>query len=620
LIVIAQLMIIGGLGLVVLGNVAGLLGLTPAPQGWELLLPVPGMLLWPAALALPRLLAAAATDTDLKSYRLTYDAPEDWPDEKARKALANLAHRGSFGLTWARDQEGTGCWLCVPESDETVLRRLVADMFPTGQVEADPLPVMGDGVIVLRWQAEPPPAHELCWLAGIEGVYYHHRSPDTAVVALWGPQAAQVATRFARQADILAEPARTLRRPRFVGEDPWPNLPAFPASQDNPGLISVARLAQMAPGLRVNGSRGLVLGHDREGQHAGFPTRDLDGLQSAAIWGHAAEAVAINLAKQAVQAELPVLFLDGRGSAAAQLGRRLFREVATGKVLVCDTERPARSHFRLNPLWLPDTVAAWPAILNTIWMAWLRELGVTLAGLGKDAFRHTRVAVILTALAAAQQSLALDVAGLRDALETPDFLGMLDRETLAHAGVLDTDMWQWWLSEGRQTPKFDLRLRLGHLRDRLNVLLDLPEYEMLWQPPYFDPPGVAAGKKLFWRFSKTQGRLQPYVSSQLAAIATLLHVWPRTQPILVFVHELPLGHWAKLLRSAATVRLVVSGQRMHTAPERSDTLLLSRLHQDDVQQLWPHLDGIRAADLRRLADTQLLVRRGSELGAIEIGS
>jgi hypothetical protein len=113
------------------------------------------------------------------------------------------------------------------------------------------------------------------------------------------------------------------------------------------------------------------------------------------------------------------------------------------------------------------------------------------------------------------------------------------------------------------------------------------------------------------------GRLRPYVSSQLAAIATLLHVWPQTRPILVFVHELPLGRWARELRVSPALRLVVSGQRMQTTPERSDTLLLSRLHKDDAQQLGAHLDGIRAAGLRRLADTRLLVRRGSELGTID---
>jgi hypothetical protein len=619
LILIAQLMIVGGLGLAVLWNVADLLDLVPALRGWGLLLPLPGLLLWPAALALPRLLAAVAVNTNLQSYRLTYDAPAGWPEEKARQALANLAATlgRNFGLTWAREQEGAGCWLCLPTSYETVLRRLVADMFPAGQIEADPLPPAGDGVVVLRWQEKPPPAYALCQLEGIEGVCYHRRSAGTAVVALWGAQAVQVARSFARKNDLLMQQAQMLRRPRFAGDDPWPDLPAFPLSQNNPGLTSVAWLERTAPGLRVNGSQALVLGRDSARQRAGFAAPDLDGLQSAAIWGQAAEALAINLAGQAVRAGLPVLFLDGRGSATGQLGRRLFREVATGQVLVCDTGRPARSHFRLNPLWLPDTVSVWPAILNTTWLAWLHELGVTLAGLGQDAFRHTRVAVILTALAAAQQSLALDVAGLRDALEAPDFLGLLEPQTLAHAEVLDKARWQWWLSEGRQTPKFDLRLRLAHLRDRLNMLLVLPEYELLWQPPYFDPLLVADGKNLFWRFPQVGGRLRPYVSSQLAAIATLLHVWPQTRPILVFVHELPLGRWARELRVSPALRLVVSGQRMQTTPERSDTLLLSRLHKDDAQQLGAHLDGIRAAGLRRLADTRLLVRRGSELGTID---
>jgi len=620
-------MIVGGLGLAVLWNVAGALELTPSGQGWGLMLPLPGLLLWLVALALPRLWSGAA-GTPLKSYRLVYDAPEGWSDAKARLALANLAATlgPDFGLVWGREPEGSGCWLCIPQSYEIVLRRLVADMFPTGQVEADSLPPVGDGVVLLACRQDLAPAHELCRMDGVAGVYYRRRGGG-AVVALWGAQAVQVAEQFARKQDLLVAPAQTLLRPRFVGDDPWPELPVFPPSQNNPGLTSVARLERTAPGLRVNGRRALVLGLDGEGHQTGFAGPALDGMQSVAIWGQRAEDVVVNLVEQAVRAGMPVLFLDGRGAVAAQLGRRLFREVATERVLVCETERPARSHFRLNPLWLPDTAGAWPVILNTVWMAWLRELGVTSAGLGKDAFRHSRVAVVLTALAAAQQSLALDVAGLRDALESPDFLALLDRDALAHAEVLDEAMWQWWLDEGRQTPKFDLRLRLGHLRDRLNMLLALPEYEMLWQPPYFDPPAAAQGQCLFWRFGHMQARLQPYISSQLAAIATLLHVWPRQAgPVLVFAHELPLGRWANLLRSSAALRLVVSGQRMHTAPDGTQTLLLSRLHQEDAQKLQAHLASdiraadIRAADLRRLAEARLLVRRGDELGTVEIDS
>ncbi len=621
LIMIAQLMIVGGLGLAILWNVAGLLALGPAPRGWNWLLPLPGLLLWPLVLALPRLLAAAAQNTGRQSYRLTYDAPDGWPEARARRALANLA--GSlgrdFGLTWAKDRDGTGCWLVVPDSYETVLRRLVADMFPTGHIEPDPLPEVGDGVVLLGWREALPAPHQLCRLGGVDGVDYHRREGGAAVVALWGAQAEATAACFARKRDILAEPAAALRRPRFVGDDPWPELPPFPPSQSDPGLTSVSRLRLIAPGLRVNGAaRVLELGVDGDGQRVGFGLPALEGLESTAIWGQAAETVAVRLAEAAVGAGLPVLFLDGQGSAVAQLNRRLFQEVATGRVLVCDTERPARSHFRLNPLWLPDRVAAWPAIFNTTWMAWLRELGVTSAGLGQDAFYHTRVAVVLTALAAAGQSLALDVAGLREALDGPDFLGLLERDTLAHAEVLDEAMWQWWLREGRQTPRFDLRLRLGHLRDRLEMLLELPEYEMLWQPPYFDPLRlVDGGPALFWRFAHATGRLHPYISSQLAAISTLLHVWPPARPLLIFAHELAMERWAGPLGRSPAARLVVSGQRLRGRPAPTDTLLLSRLHKDDAPRLREQLDGVRAADLRRLPDHRLLVRRGGELGTID---
>ena len=54
-----------------------------------------------------------------------------------------------------------------------------------------------------------------------------------------------------------------------------------------------------------------------------------------------------------------------------QLSRRLLREMAAGRVLVCDVERPAQSRFRLNPLWLPADAAYWPAILSGPWPEWL---------------------------------------------------------------------------------------------------------------------------------------------------------------------------------------------------------------------------------------------------------
>jgi len=230
-------MIVGGLGLAVLWNVFGALEVTASAHGWSLIFPLPGLLLWLVVLTLPRLWSAAA-GTLLKSYRLVYDAPEGWSDTRARQALANLAATlgADFGLVWGREPEGSGCWLCIPQSYETVLRRLVADMFPTGQVEADELPPVGDGVVLLACRQELPSAHKLCQMDGVAGVYYRRRGGG-AVLALWGTQAAEIAGQFARsKRDALIESAQTLLRPRFVGDDPWPELPAFPSSQNNPGL------------------------------------------------------------------------------------------------------------------------------------------------------------------------------------------------------------------------------------------------------------------------------------------------------------------------------------------------------------------------------------------------
>ena len=81
-------------------------------------------------------------------------------------------------------------------------------------------------------------------------------------------------------------------------------------------------------------------------------------MQLLQITGQATETVVINLVQQAVQANRPVLLLDGQGVVTTRLARRLLREVATERVLLCDVERPAQSRFRLNPLWLPPAVPA----------------------------------------------------------------------------------------------------------------------------------------------------------------------------------------------------------------------------------------------------------------------
>jgi hypothetical protein len=362
------------------------------------------------------------------------------------------------------------------------------------------------------------------------------------------------------------------------------------------------------------------LGQDAEQKAVGFTLPELNGVQPLQIFGQAAERVVVDLAYQAIQSGRPVLFLDGRGAAAAQLARRLLRETATGQVLTCDVERPARSRFRLNPLWLPAESGCWPAILSTGWPAWLRDLGVTPGGLGQTAYHHTQVAVRMTALVSARRGLALDVPGLYDALLAPDFLTMVGEENMAES-ILTPEIWQWWRTEGRQTPKFDVHLRLGHLRDRLKALLELPEYRLLWRPPYLDPlTTLLDGGSLLWRLPDPRRRLRAYLTSQLLALTTLLAAWPVEQPILLFLHEIEAGGWLERINTFPAARLVRSATAIpgQILAGEATSLLLSRLSAAEAERMEPQLPGVRAADLRRLPPERLVLKRGQTIGTLDL--
>jgi hypothetical protein len=415
---------------------------------------------------------------------------------------------------------------------------------------------------------------------------------------------------------VLEAQGAALRSPKFVGDNPWPELPPFPPSRHNPGLAAVSNFERLAPELRVNGAPALVLGRDSEQNRVGFRLPDLSKMRLLQVHGAAAPEAAVSLAQQAVRAGLTTLFLDGQGPAATLLARRLMREIAAAKVLVCDVERPAQSRFRFNPLWLPEP-QLWPAIFPGTWLDWLRELGVTPAGLGQNAYRHTLVAAVLTALAAARRSLTLDPVGLRDALQAPDFLSAVEADLSALTGEA---LWRWWLAEGRKTAIFDVHLRLGNLRDRLSALLEIPEYQVLWQAPYLNPFVVRdEGLSLLWRLPDPRRALQPYLSSQLLGVTALLSVWPASRPVVIVLNELDAGLWVKRLRQFPMTRLIVVSQQVQTQPilGKTGSLLLSRLGREDAERLSPILK-IRPADLRRLPPRRLLLQQGQSLGTFEL--
>ncbi len=621
----AQRLTLGGLGLAVCWN---LVSLFLGSNGWwpALVLPWPGLLAWVAALAAPHLLAKTAPAEHPHTYRLLYSAAPGWDDTRARQSLLTLMRSGvGLDIIWARDGQEIGCWLAT-SGYKKVLERMVLDVFQDGSLEVTPALAVGPGVVVLHWQpgVEIPPAAELCQMEGVEGVYFRWRSETSAIVALWGSGAETAARQFAQHEALLPGRGPALLSPEFSGDNPWPELPRFLSSEDYAGLSAVSRLERIAPGLRVNGTPALTIGRDSEGQPVGFALPDLAGMQLLRVIGQATNLAIIELVQQAIQANRPAFVLDGQGVITTRLARRLLREVATEKVLMCDVERPAQSRFRLNPLWLPDTGPARDRALASGWLDWLRELGVTTGGLGQVACRHTLVAVMLTALATTQRGLVLDPPGLREALLTPDFLALLGENFIPGGrGILDDEAWAWWLEKGRHTTSFDVHLRLAHLRDRLGALLDLPEYSVLWQGPYLNPlVAASSGQNLFWRLPDPRRRLSAYVTSQLLALTTLLTAWPADRPpLLLFLHELDIGSaWIERLRSFPNVRLVISTERVIKLWPKAHRggLLVSRLDDESAERVQAELPDIKATDLRRLPPARLLLQQGSEVSTVEM--
>jgi hypothetical protein len=434
-----------------------------------------------------------------------------------------------------------------------------------------------------------------------------------------------VADRFAEPGADLPGKGRELLSPPYVGDNPWPALPPFPSSKSYAGLSSVSHVIRVVPELRLNGTAGLVLGKDADTQPVGFTLPGLDGMNLLYVTGQSTDSVVMSLVQQAVQSKRSVFLLDGQGLITTRLCRRLLREMATESVLLCDVERAAQSRFRLNPLWLPNDVNVTRQVFQG-WMHWLRELGVTAGGLGLPAYRHTQIAVVLTALMTRYRKMLIDLPRLREALLAPDFLALIGENSLPGQDIaLDRELWDWWLKEGRTTANFDVHLRLAHLRDRLGSLLEIPEYSVLWQGPYLDPMTVISGRQsLFWRLADPRGRLTAYVSSQLLALSTLLTVWTKPHwPLLVFLHELEnIQFWVERFRSFPAVRLIVSTKNVINWPEllKPDSILVSRLTAEGAKIMCSKLvdERIRPADLRRLPLTRLIYQKRGRLGTVEM--
>ena len=157
------------------------------------------------------------------------------------------------------------------------------------------------------------------------------------------------------------------------------------------------------------------------------------------------------------------------------------------------------------------------------------------------------------------------------------------------------------------------------MRDRLGKLLDLPEYSVLWREPYLDLGQMLQERTaLFWRLPERDGRRHAYIVSLYAALAATLRVWSEAAPVLIFFHNLNPGSWARRLGAIPSARLFLAAEAPANLPDRPrpQTLVVSRLGKAGADALYPHLPGTRAADLRRLPEDRLIIRRGDELGTV----
>ena len=360
------------------------------------------------------------------AYRLLYNAPAGWVDTGARTALHNLArHAGGLEIVWSVDGAGIACHLALPNSHADALARLVAGVFPGGELETDPLPTPGDGATLLKIDGDMPDPVTLCQMAGIEGVYYRYPGPRQAIVSLWGTQAVGTAIRLTGDA-FLPGRGHSLTAPPFRGENPWPTLPPFPPSAGNSGLTATARLHFPNPRLALPDPRqGIVLGLGADGEPLGLPLDTIREGRAHWLLGTQATRQAEQVALATMRRRHPLVVFDQAGRLVVDLNRSAAAALARGTARVADLERPAQAGFRFNPFWLPQETTHWTGTFE-LWLAWLRRLGVTRGGLGLAPYRHAIVAVVLIAVAARARNLMCDPASLADALGTAEFLTRLD--------------------------------------------------------------------------------------------------------------------------------------------------------------------------------------------------
>ena len=594
---LAQLAGLAGLGLGIGWNLAA--GYFNLGAGWiGLMLPLPGFLLWSGLLSVPPLLSRSLP-TYPHSYRLRYDAPPGWDDRRARQALRAVMRSGvGIEIIWAKTGDELGCWLRTDAAGD-LLPRLIADVFPGGQLTPSPPPAEQDAVPIYGWPEGINAPIQLDEQS-IDGLRYRWLSPTNASICVWGPAA---------KAAIEALGGVIGESSGFSGDNPWPDLPPFPASADRPGLAALCQVRLVAPLLRTKNAPALVIGRDAETQPVGLELADLDGRSRIEIAGQTGETVVTHLLEQAIQAGRAVLLLDGSGGVVNQLSRRLLREVAGGQVLTCDVERPAQSRFQLNPLWLPGDALAKQGVLTNGWPRWLRDLGVTMAGLGLTAYRQTVVTIFLAALRE-----ALDPPTLRDRLTQPDFLAAnTTPEQLT--GLVDDNIMEWWVSEQSRVERFDLHFRLAHLRNHLSDLLALPEYSVLWRPPFLDPlAALSSGQSLLLRLTDPKGRLAPYRRSQLLAVTSLLSAWPPDgPPPLVCLYALPLGRWVEIFSQQTCAPLLYTSLPGENG-FKPTTRLISRLP-EGVSLTLP---GIAPGDLQRLPPDRLVMQRGQAVATVDL--
>lgn len=624
----ALLLLYLGLLSVITSNLLGLLAGIHTP----LFVSASLLVLAPAAFLSSLVLPYLGMGPPLAYYRLRYTTPPDWDDGKARRALYALADRaGRVSVVWERGYEGLRCYVGVPPAYAGILGRMAPDVWPGGVLQpVEPPAPSGDGFILpLSQKSEPPTLLEMPPTGALA---YYVCGVGVVTVSGWGVRTPKGAEGVQLRGNLSLQ--RLLRPP--VKGRPDVEMSLFPSSAALPEIASQSSISIPVPPGYVLSNPALTLGAGEGGVEVGL---SLGAGQKGSFFEHiavlgGAHADAglgtkhwqvYDLLEGIAATGMGVVLLDGAGDITPVLAQGpLRRDVSEGRAQVIDLERPGQG-VRVNPLWLPPQSELWPAFLGR-WVAWMQDLGVTAAALGRDNYLLTLAVVGKTALAAAASGMALDPPTLRGTLADPSFLRVGD-VPLPGNGVLG-EAEHWWQEEGRKLSRFRLKAGVSVFRQRIGGLLDDVVYRVLWSEPYLDLPVILdGGGALLCRLGTP--RLSPYGSGLLLALMGVLarrRALGCERPLALVASDLPVGsRLGSLLGLAGESNTAVAliSRQGDTYPEALDgtvgTVVVRRVEDEAAAGgLLPILDGVTLPDLLTLPDGRAVIKMDEGVCTVQL--